>query len=354
MSDESKKNGEPTGQASSPVKTLEPAAAQDPDVMQKYVKTKDGMPSLVTKFKYGDGFDTTKLGPKIVELLMMASEQPGFLNGEIMPPEHVEVHEWLLIQRFRTPEQTESWRGSTQRQEATKALSASLPGVTCTDDVSSSAPRGNVVTAIVTDVKPGKESAYKEWETKVQAAQTNAPGYRGAYLQPPILGAKHAQWTTLLRFDSPNSLEKWFDSEPRHKLVDEGNGLVKKVDFLKITGSFPGWFPSDASGEAIPNWKGAMLVLLGLFPIVMCEIKWLAPVLSFLNPAVSSIISLALSVSGTSFVTMPLFIPPFKWWLLPGPDAPSSVHVKGAALVLCLYAVEVAILWNLLTPSIPQ
>jgi antibiotic biosynthesis monooxygenase (ABM) superfamily enzyme len=350
MSDESKSNGEQGADAAGQVKTMDPAkATQDSaDIMQKYVKAKDGMPSLVTKFLYPAGFDTATLGPKVVDMLMVATNEPGFLNAEIVPPEHSDVHEWLLIQRFRSPEQTDSWRESTKRQEAVKALAASLPGVTCTDDVSSDAPRGNVVTAIVTDVKEGKEAAYKEWETRVQAEQTNAPGYRGAYLQPPILGAKHAQWTTLLRFDSPDNLEKWFDSDARHKLVDEGNGLVKKVDFLKITGSFPGWFPSDASGEAIPNWKGAMLVLLGLFPIVMSEIKWLAPVLRPLNPAVGNILSLSLSVAGTSFVTMPLFIPPFKWWLLPGADAPASTHVKGALVVLALYGLEILIMWNLL------
>lgn len=348
MSDESKKNGEADG--ASQVTTLEPVKSveESSDIMQKNVRAKEGLPSLVTKFHYPAGFDPTKLGAKVVDLLMSATEEPGFLNAEIIPPDHAEVREWLLVQRFRTAEQAESWRASTKRLDTLNRLAASVSGITCSDDVSTSAPRGNVVTAIVTDVKPGKEAAYKEWETQVQAAQANAPGYRGAYLQPPLLGAKHAQWTTVLRFDTPDNLERWFHSDIRHKLVDAGNDLVKKVDFLKITGSFPGWFPSDASGEAIPNWKGAMLVLLGLFPIVMSEIKWLAPLLKPLNPAVGNILSLSLSVAGTSFVTMPLFIPLFKWWLLPGPEADSSVHIKGALAVLALYGLEILIMWNLL------
>lgn len=330
-------------------KIAEPVS--DPDVMQKHVKAKEGMPSLVTKFQYPAEFDTTKLGAKVVDLLMSATEAPGFLNAEIIPPEHADVHEWLLIQRFRSSEQTDAWRAAPSRLAAAQSVAASLPGVTVSDDVSTYAPRGNVVTAIVTDVKPGMEAAYKQWETKVQAAQANSPGYRGAYLQPPFLGSKHAQWTTLLRFDAPESLEKWFHSDTRHALVDEGNALVKKVDFLKITGSFPGWFPSDASGKAIPNWKAAMLVLLGLFPIVMLEIKFLAPQLSFLNSAVANILCLSGSVAGTTYLTMPLFIPRFKWWLLPKDDAPPTIHVAGAFVVLCLYALEIAIFWNLLGPK---
>src|SRR5271168_5084451 len=122
MSDESKKNGEPAADSSSQVKTLEPATpAQEPaDIMQKNVKTKEGMPSLVTKFQYGAGFDTTKLGPRVVDLLMSATDEAGFLNGEVMPSEHVDVREWLLIQRFRTPEQTEAWRVAPKRQDAVK------------------------------------------------------------------------------------------------------------------------------------------------------------------------------------------------------------------------------------------
>jgi len=35
-----------------------------------------------------------------------------------------------------------------------------------------------------------------------------------------------------------------------------------------------------------------------------------------------------------------------KWWLLPEPDAPKSVHWKGTLLVFALYALSVAIFWK--------
>jgi len=37
---------------------------------------------------------------------------------------------------------------------------------------------------------------------------------------------------------------------------------------------------------------------------------------------------------------------PMKWWLLPEPDAPKSVHWKGALVVFTLYALPVAIVWK--------
>ena len=45
-----------------------------------------------------------------------------------------------------------------------------------------------VVEVIITQVKPGKEAAYREWETKIQQAQSKFPGYRGSYVQPPVCG----------------------------------------------------------------------------------------------------------------------------------------------------------------------
>jgi hypothetical protein len=35
-----------------------------------------------------------------------------------------------------------------------------------------------------------------------------------------------------------------------------------------------------------------------------------------------------------------------KGWLLPGPDAPKSVHWKGTVLIFALYALSVAIFWK--------
>jgi hypothetical protein len=55
-------------------------------------------------------------------------------------------------------------------------------------EVRESEPDGGVVEVIVTKVKAGKEGAYREWETKIQQAQSKFPGYCGSYVQPPLAG----------------------------------------------------------------------------------------------------------------------------------------------------------------------
>ena len=124
---------------------------------------------------------------------------------------------------------------------------------------------GGVVEVIITQVKPGKEAAYREWETKIQQAQSKFPGYRGSYVQPPVAG--ELGWTTLMRFDTTEQLDRWLKSPERAALVKEAESLVDYAHLQQMGTSFPGWFPTDPkTGKGPPNWKAAMLVLLGLFP----------------------------------------------------------------------------------------
>ena len=120
-----------------------------------------------------------------------------------------------------------------------------------------------------------------------------------------------------------------------------------------MTTAFPGWVPFNAeTGEQPPDWKTALLVLLGLYPIVLLEIRFLSPMLIHLNPAVSSFINLVGSVVFTTFGTMPRFIRIFSWWMFPRKDAPESVHARGLFIILLLFAAEIGLLWNLLPPQI--
>ena len=61
------------------------------------------------------------------------------------------------------------------------------------------------------------------------------------------------------------------------------------------------------TGKGPPNWKTAMLVLLGLFPVVMLELKFLSPKLSLLgiHASLATFIGNSISVAVTSFFTMP-------------------------------------------------
>lgn len=268
----------------------------------------------------------------------------GFLNSEITPSGQGLA--WNVLLRFADSARLEAWRKSETWHRLLEDAAPLLAEKSSIEvEVKEGEGGSGVVEVIITQVKPGKEAAYREWETRIQQAQSKFPGYRGSYVQPPISG--ELGWTTLMRFDTAKQLDTWLKSPERAALVKEAESLVDYAHLQRMGTSFPGWFPTDPkTGKGPPNWKAAMLVLLGLFPIVMLETRFLKlPV----NPSLGMFIGNVISVALTTYLTMPLFIKTLGWWLFPKSDASKvAVNAAGTALVFLLYAISVAALWHLL------
>ena len=143
-----------------------------------------------------------------------------------------------------------------------------------------------VTMVMVTEIKPGKEAAYRAWADRIQKLQAKFPGYVGSFVQPPQ--ADETGWTTVLRFDSTANLERWLKSDARAAMVKESEDLVQGFHAQRVDTSFPGWVPNDpATGKPPNRWKTACLILLTLFPVVMLELQVPQSALAELNPAVA-------------------------------------------------------------------
>ncbi len=286
----------------------------------------------------------------LVKIMILGMDQQGFLSSEIVPPAATDPS-WKLIQRFRDPQQLAACKNLEARHKLLSELSSSL-GIErqaiIEEELTGSATNGTVATAIVTLVKPGMETVYRQWESKIQSAQAKRSGYQGSYVQPPTDGTNH-QWMTLLRFDSPEALDSWFGCDERKQLLQEANQFVSHTEFQKVSTSFPGWFPTDPkTGQPPPNWKTALLVLMGLYPIVMLEIRFLMPLMHGTVPAApANFIGNLISIALTTWVTVPLSIKAFKFWLFPAEDD-GGANLKGSLIVIAALAGEIGVLWNLL------
>ncbi|MBX9690153.1 MAG: hypothetical protein K2X27_25805 [Candidatus Obscuribacterales bacterium] len=288
-----------------------------------------------------------------MKMMIAGMDFSGFLSAELIPPEQGGHTEWKLLQRFRLPEHLSAWRESERRLSLLKEISAETAGAEnalLLHEETSKGEQGSVATAIVTRVKAGMEASYRNWEAKVQLAQAKIPGYRGSYLQPPT-GDVNAVWTTLLRFDTPESLEMWFNCEERKVLLAEGTKYVDSVDFQQLSNSFPGWFPTDPkTGKGPPPYKTFMLILLSLFPIVMFEIKFLMPLMHDVNGSLANFIGNVLSVAATTWITVPAAIKAFDWWILPlDNERKQSTELKGILIICLIYVFEIALLWRFLS-----
>ena len=306
-----------------------------------------GAAILVAKFHLRPGAENEFTAWQAKALTRAAGSQ-GFLNSEIAPGS-ADNTVWTVTLRFRDPQTLDAWRQSQTWRDLIAEAEAFLAENTSIEiEVKDAGADSGVVEVIVTKVKAGKEEAYRQWETRIQQAQSKFPGYLGSYVQPPLSG--ELGWTTLMRFESAEQLDAWLKSKERAALLRESEPLIDYAHLQRMDTSFPGWFPTDPNtGKGPPNWKAAMLILLGLFPIVMLESRFLSPHTAFLKPSLSMFVGNVLSVAGTTWLTMPVFIKAMGWWLFPKSDESKlQVNLAGTALLIVLFAIEVVALWHLL------
>lgn len=278
---------------------------------------------------------------------------PGFVSSDIIPPTHAGSNEWTIILNFQSNEDLVVWQKSKERAEIIAAGMPLFEGGNFGEVVQIGAggerPDNQVTEVIFSKIKTGREDAYREWAARMQAEQAKYPGYRGTFLQPPE--EKGGFWTTIMRFDSAGHLEAWMNAPERKEMLRESKAFIEHEQLTRLATSFPGWVPLDPmTGEGPPNWKAAMLVLLGLFPIVMLEMKFLSPILSALGlrSSLATFIGNVISVALTSFLTMPWFVKWFGWWLFPKGPSAGALTAKGVGILCVLFALEVVLLWNLL------
>ncbi|MBC7545381.1 MAG: hypothetical protein H7338_21860 [Candidatus Sericytochromatia bacterium] len=279
----------------------------------------------------------------------------GFLSSDLIPPGKDGHDEWTLILNFQTADQLTIWQHSAARAsliaEALPFFIGGNTGQAMAGDTAHDTSVTGVTGMIFSRIKPGMEGRYREWAVRIQAAQTKYPGYRGIYLQPPATSGKDATWTTFVRYDTRAHLEAWMTAPERATLLEEAEEFVDNMELVRLATAFPGWVPVNATtGQGPPDWKTALLVLLGLFPIVMLELRFLNPTFSAwnMNASLATFIANALSVAVTSFVTMRLFVRWFDWWLFPNAHRPADTTLKGLILLFMLFIGEIGALWWLL------
>ncbi|HEY9677654.1 MAG TPA: antibiotic biosynthesis monooxygenase [Drouetiella sp.] len=300
--------------------------------------------SITTRMKVKPT-DLENVAPLLSKLTVAGSKFSGHLNAEVSPPAATHS-EWITIQRFGTEEDAVAWRDSSARKELQAQLSPYLHEQGIADETSQENCDVSVAACISTVIKPGLEEEYYEWLQEIQTAQAIFPGYQGTYVQMTKTGETNL-WTTILRFDTQESLDDWFTSKRRIELVEKAKRFVSSESIKRLTSSFPGWLPLDDSGEAPANWKAAVLVVLGLYPIVCLEIKFLSPALKSLNLAVANFIGNTISVALVTWLTMPFLTTVFRKWLLPPKGAErTQVEMVGGIVILALFAIEIFIFQN--------
>lgn len=270
----------------------------------------------------------------------------GFVSLEAQSPQPPRQKEWINVVRFDSPEALADWTASSSHQslvDETKDLVEGrlieLPG----GSVRAIGAPQSVTEVIVTRFAPGQEAAYRAWAARIQAAFSRAPGFQGVASQRQLSGLA---WTTLMRFDNAENLDRWLESAERAALLKEAKDLISDVHLHRVEPSFPGWVGADAAGQPPPRWKTTMLVLLSLYPIANFDLSVVLPLLPALPWGISRFLSYVVGIILISYLAMPFFVRLFRPWLYAGHPESWSKNLAGAAGILLLYALEVlAVYW---------
>jgi antibiotic biosynthesis monooxygenase (ABM) superfamily enzyme len=272
---------------------------------------------------------------------------PGLISSDIMPPGEHDLT-WTMLLNFDSSEHLTAWQQSRERAaivaELTPLLTGGNLGEVMQGESPDAAQPGTAVTQVIfSRIKPGMEESYRKWAARMQQAQARYEGYRGMYIQAPAPGGTH--WITMLRFDTAEHLRAWLAAPERASMLEEARAFIESEELVRLATSFPGWVRIDPeTGKGPPDWKTALLVLLGLYPIVVLELLYLNPLLSGLVPAVGIFIGNVLSVAATSFLTMPLFVRTFDWWLFPETKRYNRATTVGLAILAAFFACEIGLL----------
>jgi len=295
--------------------------------------------AIVTALRIRDGADPA-FSSWQARMTAAAAAAPSFVSIEFIPA-FGSCREWQMVLRFRDAESLAGWRISGNRSRLQEELTPLLDDG---EDVEERAApdlhgQGSVTEVITTHVKPAAETAFLEWSARILQAQAGFPGYRGMYLQSPSEGQEF--WTSLIRFATPTQLDAWLASPQRRRLVRESEALVEAWSGRRLGPPFAGWFPAEAVGGTPPDWKQAMIVLLMLFPIVVLELRFLAPLTQGLDPVIGTFLGNAISVGLLGWPVMPLANRTLDWWLRPALPQARWITPLGTAFLLCLYVVEI-------------
>lgn len=285
--------------------------------------------------------------PVLTKLAVASTKFPKLLSVEISSPNKVQT-EWTIVQRFATEGAADAWKNSSERKEILQQLTPFLSDSGVADETSEQQCDQSVAACISSVVKPGLEENYYKWLHDIQTAQAVSSGYDSTYLQVQKSGESN-QWTTVLRFKSPEALDQWFKSRRRLELLEQAKQFISQESIKTMTSSFPGWLPVDEQGESPPNWKVAMLVVLGLYPIVCLQIRFLSPALASMKLALANLIGNFMSVALVTWMTMPFLNMVFGKWLLPPKNSNrTQIELIGLAALILLFIGEVWLFWDII------
>ncbi len=174
-----------------------------------------------------------------------------------------------------------------------------------------------VTTIFARRVRPGFERRYEEWLQGIGRASSQFRGNQGSTILCPR--GDRREYIVILQFDSSENLERWLVSPEREHWCDKLESITLDSEEVSSLTGMERWFtlPDRSVSQAPPKYKSAILVGMGLYPLILFLNLFLEPWVGSWPVALQILISLMISIPLMVWIVMPQLTRLFFGWLYP-------------------------------------
>ena len=200
------------------------------------------------------------------------------------------------------------------------------------------------VAIVSSSVSSGMEADFHAAHIRLTMAASQFSGYEGTAVFPPgALG----KWMALIRFRTEPQLSAWLRSPQRKEVLPPvRSSLTGDFSVFAQTTPFGTTVRNvDGKTEMTPRWKTALLLLMVLYPVVMLQSRFVAPVIGKLGaqPWLSVWLGQVLGVALMQWWLMPTVASWCRRWLDPVDGASRRISLRGAAVAVIVYAASLTV-----------
>lgn len=176
-------------------------------------------------------------------------------------------------------------------------------------------PSSTVATLFSRRVKSGHEEQYETWLAGISAASGSFPGSLGSTIVRP--SGDREEYVTVLHFETAARLDHWLQSPERANWLAKLEDIPLEFEEMRQLTGLESCFhiPGDSTPVTPPRYKTALLVFLGLYPLVLGIGFVLDPWLVGLPKPIQVFLSLTVSVPLMVYFVLPTLTRIFRPWL---------------------------------------
>ena len=303
------------------------------------------MPTVITSMHVREDCQT-QFHDFQVKISLLVREQPGFSGREVICPVAPYQEAWVILFRFDNNENLQSWLHHPERLRLLEEIGASLEKPMSFQVVASDPQSPQPASAVFSHrVQPEKEEQFHDWKRRLIEARSHFPGLLDSEMYEPVPGIQE-DWIDIVRFDSSENLNAWFNSAERKQFLEEAKELSIDSSAHSVATGLENWFhlqeDEGQSTPSIPSWKQASLVLLALFPVALIVHLILRPLPAELPWPAKVLLGNFIGVAALTWVLMPRISQLFAFWCRPPAQSRNwRVHLLGGIL---LYGIIFSIL----------